>query len=97
MGKMNELSLDLQELRNCANRITEIVDSIESSFSSSKAMPKEEKKPVTLEEVRAILAEKSRSGKTAEVKQLLAEFGVKKLSEVDSSKYDELLKKAEVI
>lgn len=97
MGKMNELSLDLQELRNCANRITEIVDNIESSFSSSKETPKVEKKSVTLEEVRAILAEKSRNGKTVEVKQLLTKFGVKKLSELNSSKYDELLKESEVI
>ena len=50
-----------------------------------------------LEEVRAVLAEKSRSGKTTEVKALLTKFGVDKLSELDSSKYDELLKEAEVI
>lgn len=97
MGKMNNLSLDLQELRKCANTINEIVDSIESAFSSSEEKPKEEKKSVTLEEVRGVLAEKSRSGKTAEVKQLLTKFGVNKLSELDSSKYDELLKEAEGI
>ena len=97
MGKMNNLSLDLQELRKCAKTINEIVDSIESAFSSSKEKPKEEKKSLTLEEVRGVLAEKSRSGKTAEVKQLLTKFGVNKLSEFDSSKYDELLKEAEGI
>lgn len=97
MGKMNNLSLDLQELRKCANTINEIVDSIESAFSSSEEKPKKEKKSVTLEEVRGVLAEKSRSGKTAEVKQLLTKFGVNKLSELDSSKYDELLKEAEGI
>lgn len=97
MGKMNNLSLDLQELRKCANTINEIVDNLESAFSSSDEELKEEKKSVTLEEVRAVLAEKSRSGKTSEVKQLLTEFGVNKLSELDSSKYDELLKEAEGI
>jgi len=66
MGKMNELSLVVKELRNYASGINALADDIETSFSNSKEKPKEEKKSVTLEEVRAILAEKSRSGKTAE-------------------------------
>ena len=97
MGKMNNLSLDLEELRKCATTINEIVDDLESAFSSSREKPKEEKKSVTLEEVRSVLAEKSRAGKTAEVKELLIKFGVNKLSELDASKYDELLKETEGI
>ena len=111
MGKMNSLSADLEEVRKCTSKLSEIVStiseivetintiviSIESAFSSSPEKPKEIKKSVTLEEVRAVLAEKSRAGKTAEVKELLTKFGVNKLSELDSSKYDELLKEAEVI
>lgn len=111
MGKMNNLSLELEELRKNTSKISEIlatvsdilvtineiVGSIESAFSSSPEKPKEEKKSVTLEEVRAVLAEKSRSGKTAEVKELLKKFGANKLSELDASKYDELLKETEGI
>jgi hypothetical protein len=97
MGKMNNLSLDLEELRKCVTTINEIVDGLESSFSSSAEKPKEEKKSVTLEEVRSVLAEKTRAGKTAEVKELLTKFGVNKLSELDASKYDELLKETEGI
>lgn len=111
MGKMNNLSLELEELRKCTSKLNEIVsiigeivitindivDSIELSFSSFPEKPKEEKKSVTLEEVRAVLAEKSRLGKTAEVKALLTRFGVNKLSELDASKYDELLKETEGI
>ena len=97
MGKMNNLSLDLEELRKCVTIINEIVDGLESAFSSSTEKPKEEKKSVTLEEVRSVLAEKSRAGKTAEVKELLTKFGVNKLSELDASKYDELLKETEGI
>ena len=97
MGKMNNLSLDLEELRKCVTIINEIVDGLESAFSSSTEKPKEEKKSVTLEEVRSVLAEKSRAGKTAEVKELLTKFGVNKLSELDASKYDELLKETEEI
>lgn len=111
MGKMNNLSADLEEVRKCTSKLGEIVStiseilgtindiviSIESTFATPAEQPKAIKAAVTLEEVRAVLAEKSRVGKTAEVKELLTKFGVNKLSELESSKYDELLKEAEVI
>ena len=68
-----------------------------TTFSQVVYGNEEDKKSVTLEEVRAVLAEKSREGKTAEVKGLLTKFGVNKLSELDASKYDELLKETEGI
>ena len=111
MGKMNNIALDLEELRKGASKLSEIlataseilitfnqiITSIESTFSSTPEKPKAEVKCVTLEQVRAVLAEKSRAGKTAEVKGLLTKFGVNKLSELDSSKYSELLKETEGI
>ena len=60
-----------------------------------KAEPEE--KPLTLEEVRAVLAEKSRAGHTAEVKELLNKHGADKLSEIDPSEYPALLADAEVL
>ena len=56
-----------------------------------------EEKPLTLEEVRAVLAEKSRSGHTEEVRELLAKHGADKLSEIDPAKYAALLAEAEVL
>lgn len=56
-----------------------------------------EEKPLTLEEVRAVLAEKSRSGHTEEVRELLAKHGAEKLSEIDPSEYAALLAEAEVL
>ena len=56
-----------------------------------------EEKPLTLEEVRAVLAEKSRAGHTAEVKELLARHGADKLSEIDPAEYAVLLAEAEVL
>lgn len=50
---------------------------------------------VTLEQVRAVLAEKSRMGMTAAVRNLLSEYGVEKLSVLDPKYYAEILKKAE--
>lgn len=52
---------------------------------------------VTVEKVRAVLAEKSRDGKTQEVRKLLNEFGADKLSAIPEDKLPDLLKKAEVL
>lgn len=56
-----------------------------------------EEKPLTLEKVRAVLAEKSRAGHTAEVKALLIKHGADKLSDIDPAEYPALLADAEVL
>lgn len=67
--------------------------------TTAKKTPKAEpeEKPLTLEEVRAVLAEKSRAGHTAEVKELLNKHGADKLSEIDPAEYPALLAEAEVL
>lgn len=67
--------------------------------TTAKKTPNAEpdEKPLTLEEVRAVLAEKSRAGHTAEVKELLNKHGADKLSEIDPAEYPALLAKAEVL
>lgn len=59
--------------------------------------PSPEEKPLTLEEVRMVLAEKSRAGHTAEVRALLVKHGAEKLSDIDPAKYPALLADAEVL
>lgn len=60
--------------------------------------PSEPAKPtLTLEQVRAVLAEKSRAGHTAEVKALLLKHGADKLSDIDPEHYAALLADAEVL
>ena len=54
-------------------------------------------KSLTLEEVRAVLAEKSRAGHTAEVRELLNKHGADKLSGIDPAEYAALLAEAEVL
>lgn len=61
-----------------------------------KPQPKEEK-PLTLEDVRAVCADKSRQGFTAEVKAILTKHGADKLSEVDQAEYKALLAEVEVL
>lgn len=53
--------------------------------------------PLTLEQVRAALAEKSRAGHTSEVKALLIKHGADKLSDIDPAEYPALLAEAEVL
>ena len=63
----------------------------------AKQVEKAEPKPLTLEQVRAALAEKSRAGHTAEVKALLIKHGADKLSDIDPAEYPALLADAEVL
>ena len=55
------------------------------------------KPALTLEEVRAVLADKSRAGHTAEIRELLKKYGASKLSLVDPKHYEALLREAEVL
>lgn len=55
-------------------------------------LPKEESpKPITLEEIRGALAEKSRAGHSAEVKALIARHGADKLSGIDPKEYPAMM------
>lgn len=69
---------------------------------SDNTTPPEEKHAksqpeVTLETVRTKLAALSQSGKQAEVKALIQQFGANKLTEIPAEKYPELLAAAEAI
>ena len=52
---------------------------------------------VNIEDIRAVLAEKSQDGKSKEVKTLLNQYGVAKLSAVAEKDYPELLQKAKAL
>lgn len=52
---------------------------------------------VAVEEIRAVLAQKSQDGKSKEIKELLGKYGVAKLSAVKQEDYPALLQEAEVL
>ena len=54
-----------------------------------------QEKKVTVEQIRAILAEKSQDGKTAQIKELLKKYGAVKLSAVEEKNYSALFADAE--
>ena len=103
MSKMGELDLCVSELRSVAQSLNTVADSLTSLFSGSQPRTsvqpesKPTSKPLTLEEVRAVLAEKSRNGHTAKIRELLEKHGAAKLSEIDPQKYSALLAEAEVL
>ena len=59
--------------------------------------PKKSAPVITLEQVRAVLVDKTHDGFTAEVQALLKKYGASKLSAIDSKHYAALLKDAEGI
>lgn len=59
--------------------------------------PKAPKPAIKMEDIRSILAEISRSGKTAEMKALLGKFGATKLSDVKAEDYAALLEAAQEV
>lgn len=100
MSKMSEMDATIKELRDIASSINSIANWLTGASSSNteEEAPVEAKEPaLTLEQVRAILAEKSRSGFTAQVRDLLQKYGAKKLSEINPENYKALVADAEVL
>ena len=102
MGKISELELVIEELHNAATAINDAADSLTEMFSTASADESKDnaaptESALTLEQVRAVLADKSRSGHTAEIRALLQKYGANRLSEVEPSDYNALLADAEVL
>lgn len=98
MGKISELDMAISDLRKAAAAINDVANTLAEMFSGAAAeevLVKES--PLTLEQVRAVLAEKSRNGHTAEIRTLLQKYGAAKLSLVDPAHYKDLLAEAEVL
>lgn len=92
-------------LLKTADNLTALADSVralcaslaDSPQTEAKEVPAKKKQTIPLERVRGVLAEKSRDGYTAEVRAIIQSFGADRLSEIDPSQYEAVLKKAEVL
>lgn len=91
------LARGISELTVLAGSVTKLVSALKSDEPSRPALTAPQKKTPELAEVRALLAEISRSGKTAEVKKLLESRGCEKLSEVESELYEGLMEEARAL
>lgn len=103
MSKMSDMAMTIEELRNAAAAITDAANYLAEMFSGNAVEEQPEMKDpaqkpaLTLEQVRAVLSEKSRAGYTANVRELLQKYGANKLSQVNPANYEALLRDAEVI
>ena len=92
-----KLLLDLiEDVRAVADDLQSIADAMASDEPSAEpeVTPKEE--TIRLEDVRAVLAAKSRDGYGAQVRELIAKHGGSKLSDINPSEYGAILQEAEV-
>ena len=102
MGKISELELAIRDLRTAAATINDVAGTLAEMFSTASADEAPDAVPpaeptMTLEQVRATLADKSRKGFTAEIRSLLQKYGAAKLSGIDPANYKALVKDAEVL
>lgn len=78
----------------------ETADATETAAKAEKIrqnISAQKKSQITVETVRAVLAEKSRAGKTQEVRALLIKHGAEKLSAIQDEKLPVLLQEAEAL
>ena len=65
--------------------------------SKQKVQKPDKAATITLEDVRKVLAEKSRAGFTDEVKAIITKHGAEKLSDIDPSEYESVISETEVL
>ena len=80
---------EANELRALAKKLLVVADSLDGKAETEKE--------ISYTDVRAILAEKSRAGHTAKIKEILIGHGAEKLSAIDPSEYAALLREVEVL
>lgn len=99
MSKVKLLLAVTENLRSLADSVQAVADAMLSNEPTVDAEPTvpAPQKELTLEEVRAVLGEKSRAGFTLEIQALLKKYGAPKLSGIDPKHYEALLKDVEVL
>ncbi|MHB1154875.1 MAG: DNA ligase [Eubacteriales bacterium] len=91
---MNEINTAIEDLRRCATTINEIANRLAEEYNAEETEPTEpvrDEPELTLEAVRAVLAEKSRAGFTDQIRSLLRKYGAEVLSGIDPEHYKALL------
>ena len=99
MSKLKEMEIIITELRRTADNINNAADSLSELFSSPTAegsqvadnKPAADEPELTLETVRAVLSSKSADGFAKDIRALILKYGADRLSEVDHTRYKELL------
>ncbi|MCI7239676.1 hypothetical protein ACQRC6_00240 [Peptoniphilus sp. SGI.035] len=91
----------LMEIKEDAENLASSIGVLLKALESDEEVPKEgeevkqEEKTYEIEDVRKILADKSRLGHTAKIRELLEKYGAKKLSDIEPSNYEDLVEDVE--
>ena len=97
MHQETDMTTIINMLRTAAASISETANWLSQQFGDKPTVPTAPKPAITLEQVRAVLADKSRQGHTAEIRSLLQKYGATKLSQIDPANYKALLAEAEAL
>ena len=102
MSKINEVEQTIRDLQDAASLLNDTANWLYELFSADKVQEHntdsaETQKQLTLEEVRAVCAEKSRAGFTAEGKSIITKHGADKLSAIKPEEYAAVLAEVEVL
>ena len=96
-----ELKLAASEIRSCGEMLLGAAERLIRAFEASPAKQVKtialQEESLTIEDVRRVLAQKSREGFTAEIRTLLEKHGADRLSNIAPEHYAALLKEAEKI
>ena len=86
-----------EDLKVLSESVQAICSTVTDGLSESpvETLPKTEAPKVSLEQIRGVLADKSRAGHTTEIKEIIRKYGADKLSAVDPVHYPAILKEAE--
>ena len=104
MSKMKLLLDVVDDMRRLADSLQTVADSLVGNTDADDKLdsqqptpqPKKPKAPViTIDQVRAVLAEKSVQGKRKEVQALIIKYGAERLSDIAPEHYASLLAEAE--
>lgn len=92
-GKLagKEIKVPVRRIEKKAVEVPKVKEEKPVAEAEQEEVPFEEDKP-TIQDVRAVLAEKKKQGK--DIRALIASFGAEKLSQVKEEDYAMLLKKA---
>lgn len=80
------MKVDMEEAPGSKENKTEEKQAVKNTKSVEKS--------ITIEQVRAVMAEKSQAGLTSKVKELLEKYGANKLSAVNPDDYAALMEEA---
>jgi len=94
MGDKQEMQALIAEAMTILNTASSSLGALMARMDVKEEPRERQEKQLTLVEVRAVLADKSRSGFTEQIRELLEKYGAPKLSEIDPARYQNLMDEA---